>query len=874
MSERQRIGLPITGLDTSTPDHSVTDGKCSTLHNLRYTADAWRNVKNFAERVAPSLDDRTIAYHHPADTDNAYITANTDNGLTLYRSVFTNAWSHTRIYHNAEINDYSLHHFGTILLIADRTNKRFISLILDNQTYHLYEANKMLLNLSVDWGESYKSEGVTASYDTIQEYIYSNLNGNETQLATYDREHNQWRGELAIFATIEDNDGSVLFRSEPQILNTCQIGNSDFDELVSIHKDIAGNPYPIITCYDNPNVNSVTITHDFHIVDGTPQDLINNGSPYMRLYRPTITLTINEAVMEAYERKLCTSVKLWVTRIYPPFDIEKLKGLATDSGYQIPARNACTAFADNKLFNEPFYLYKTLDINSFPKESVGKLEAYTAKAALWGRDLIDNAIHGTLYTATQSLDSFFSDTLLEYNNRMHLLGVFSRADISSDINARLGNDTTADGNLREIIIERSQGLSTYRSKHTVQEYKNNHPSAIQSYSYFANQQPFLLTAPSASAARLIFANGNTAYGTFLMESATSLALSIYIQRNDSGWQPYRDILVSQDGGNSYDISDWTFSDFIYNSNRIQVSQLNTPLSYPYENSYQIGSQSNSIIAADAAAMEISDAKTGEFPLFVFTKEGVFAMQLGTEALYAQIRPRLAIDNTINPNTLPVNQSILYITERGISALSNDGTALISTPIHLADGRMPEWMKTTKMIYLPEWNEVLCTDLEHGLLYIFSLTTQTWSTRDIPQGYILNNNEMVFTQSSYGIRLLNLRSEQEATPSDGTHIAITTRPIKLGSMELKRAETIIVRFECTAPQTLNIKIEGSTTADGTPESWITLREGTATTNKDIVIRRTPCSVKYLRFSLEGTATADIRILAFELEYYLRMRHRMR
>ena len=90
------------------------------------------------------------------------------------------------------------------------------------------------------------------------------------------------------------------------------------------------------------------------------------------------------------------------------------------------------------------------------------------------------------------------------------------------------------------------------------------------------------------------------------------------------------------------------------------------------------------------------------------------------------------------------------------------------------------------------------------------------------------------------------------------------------MELKRAETIIVRFECPTNQTLNVKVEGSIDT----QNWGELRNIQTTTNKDLLIRRTPCSVKYLRFTIEGNVTDDIRILAFELEYYERMRHRMR
>ncbi|MBO7236139.1 MAG: hypothetical protein J6V05_06090 [Alistipes sp.] len=72
MAERKRIGVPISGLDTSTPDHSVEDGKCANLHNLRYTGGAWRNVKEFeGDTIAEA--DAPLEYKHPASPKNNYI---------------------------------------------------------------------------------------------------------------------------------------------------------------------------------------------------------------------------------------------------------------------------------------------------------------------------------------------------------------------------------------------------------------------------------------------------------------------------------------------------------------------------------------------------------------------------------------------------------------------------------------------------------------------------------------------------------------------------------------------------------------------------------------------------------------------------------
>ena len=68
---RQKTSVVIEGLDTSTPDDLVKDGKCETLHNLRYKEGAWRPVH--PHKVNHRLNDELSAdtavrkAHHPED---------------------------------------------------------------------------------------------------------------------------------------------------------------------------------------------------------------------------------------------------------------------------------------------------------------------------------------------------------------------------------------------------------------------------------------------------------------------------------------------------------------------------------------------------------------------------------------------------------------------------------------------------------------------------------------------------------------------------------------------------------------------------------------------------------------------------------------
>ena len=142
------------------------------------------------------------------------------------------------------------------------------------------------------------------------------------------------------------------------------------------------------------------------------------------------------------------------------------------------------------------------------------------------------------------------------------------------------------------------------------------------------------------------------------------------------------------------------------NNKLRVSAANNPFSFPLANSYAIGSGNNRIIAVNSAAIEMSDAKFGEFPLYVFTEEGIFALQSGSgEILYSSIIP-INYDCIINPKTLAVNYNILYITDRGIMAMSSEGVSLISEPVNDQHNTPPiEFLRTAYLCYHLAHNEV-------------------------------------------------------------------------------------------------------------------------------------------------------------------------
>jgi hypothetical protein len=316
----------------------------------------------------------------------------------------------------------------------------------------------------------------------------------------------------------------------------------------------------------------------------------------------------------------------------------------------------------------------------------------------------------------------------------------------------------------------------------------------------------------------------------------------------------------------------TDNSIVHQPNRIQVSATNNPFSFPFENSYAVGSSNNRIIALQSAAIEMPEMKVGEMPLYAFTEEGIYALIAGSDTLYARISP-VNYDKIINPNTLAINGAIVYITEKGVHLLTSQGTQVISTPIHDKANRPPlDFLRTCKIIYPKEHTEIILhnEDDDRGVAYVYNIDAGYWSTRDL-KGRKLNTDELYGNNTLY-----DLANEDE---SKALACSIVTRPLKLGDVEFKRIESIVPRIATNSDVTmLQMSLSGST--DGTeymPMRSVDIELDSNRVNP-LSLRRTPFSARYFKFSFhfepELHQTFNPSISHIDIEWYKKLRHRMR
>lgn len=899
---RERVSVAIQGLDRSTPDDLCKDGTCEELHNLRYKDAAWRPVSDFtsASFIAPLIGGDKVVYKHPASAEDKYILQRIRSGYYYYFELST---THRDVFDAPLIATFAeeqrVSHFGNVLFIGSS------SFLYRNGTYVPFNSSThyptltskfhtvpndlkgkewlFMLDTTISWivggsGGGDNSEGGTNQTIEIEANKWYNLytsDGNDMLaelirvgrlkgkvafgliLATYDDlgtiaqnimpqyYYNGWCGEHAMFAAFRMKDGTTINNSPISI----GISNNDLSGITFERDDFSTRQFNDLTA----KTSKKTTQDAFAAI--TNWRSITNTDDYKNLAYPFIWgyEDIDISIPADIDLEVVDSVALYSTRVISSIDLDVLAGVAKPS-ILMPI----DIFSKDNITAQPFYriaekrvrdcvligveYHFSVGLDSALAETIATCPVYSP--------LVNNSLSG--------------EGTYDYNNRLHIYNTsqtFTSLDsLANNIQPDKSGLTTTIG-ARFPISNVDYVIWGIPVRGT--QFKASNNLIISAHDYRVDN--FLAHIKSNTSV-------NFDARTILFPATASVGnnLSSYVNRSNA-YVKYSPIsfLGNIDAPTSDDIPKANTP--LHEPNRLQVSSANNPFSLPFENSYAIGSASNRIIALQSAAIEMSDAKFGEFPLFAFTDEGIFALQAGSETLYASIIP-INYDKIINPNTLAINGGIIYITERGVhllaargDKLTSEASTLISSPIHDKDGRPPlDFLRTCQIMWPKQHNEVVFHNPDNGreVAYVFNLDAGYWSTRSL-KGTKLNTDEMVDGNTIY-----DLAAEDETKRPT---CSIITRPIKLGNVEFKRLETIIPRLNAEG-----ISSRSSITLAGAvkPNEYMLLRVATAPWPDPLIFRRTPFSAKYFKMSLTAGASSSFSITHIDFEWYRKFQHRMR
>lgn len=242
---------------------------------------------------------------------------------------------------------------------------------------------------------------------------------------------------------------------------------------------------------------------------------------------------------------------------------------------------------------------------------------------------------------------------------------------------------------------------------------------------------------------------------------------------------------------------------------IKASETNNPFVFKDGNSAECGIGEIITIASNARA--VSQGQFGQYPIFAFCTDGIYAVGLGTDGTLQSCNPYTYDIITSPLSVCNIQTSLAYITRSGIHIIGNDGPQEIlsynqednynfdnerqQTFIGKHYNNLPTlvspytyFTQGAHLTYDYPNQRIIAYNPQHTYSYIYSIPNQTWSI--ILQSYDGHIN--TFSQSLLikDNKIYNLSSQTIQNKLNGLLI---TRPIKLDSPDVhKTIQTIIQR----------------------------------------------------------------------------------
>ena len=340
--------------------------------------------------------------------------------------------------------------------------------------------------------------------------------------------------------------------------------------------------------------------------------------------------------------------------------------------------------------------------------------------------------------------------------------------------------------------------------------------------------------------------------------------------------------------------------------KIYTSEVNNPFSFPATNINTIGS--GDILALSAVVKALSQGQFGQFPLYAFSTEGVWALEVSSTGGFISRQP-VTRDVCINRNSiLQIDSAVLFATDRGIMLIQGSNSSCISDTLNAdsnsscisdtlnADSvcslsHLPavekilntigmdkeniivapfsEFIRDCRLIYDYPHQRIVIFRESSGYAYVYSLRSKAWGMMISNLFDVVNSYPEALaisrTAEDGGVVSCHLVDFSQTNEHD-VSCAMLTRPLKLDAPNIfKTVDTVIQRG-------LFRKGDVSTVLYGSRDlvNWYLIW-----TSKDHYLRGfrgTP--YKYFRIAGVATLTADENIYGASVQFTPRINNQPR
>lgn len=419
----------------------------------------------------------------------------------------------------------------------------------------------------------------------------------------------------------------------------------------------------------------------------------------------------------------------------------------------------------------------------------------------------EDVSHDILATSTALIDDSGTHNIIipnnsyVYNSRLHISNYMQKLfeGYDKDYIYDIGTETLGTGNITiNVLVKTSSGDKFLQRIFTNVNIPKYFPSFIMYPDYRAYKISILIQYGSVKKSV-----------RYDLKPHDSLNIAYHFFNTEvgevSGEHEVSDAVP--DSIEKWEDADWTYlhlNDPEEIKNILKVSSLNSAFSFPPDQTYQFNTE---IIGMQSNVVAMSQGQFGAFPLYVFTKEGIFAMQVATggNIVYSSVSAPVTRDVCNNPDSIcGLDKMVAFSTDKGLMVIDGNVTTLISEKMYgflpscsisspiipkilkvasmedcISSVVFPDYLEDSKVGYNYEANEIIVSNKEYSYSYVYSIQTGEW--HKISQKVESFVNSYPYTWALNGSQILNLNNIHRSI----SKIAIITRPIKLGSLKHKR-----------------------------------------------------------------------------------------
>lgn len=245
-------------------------------------------------------------------------------------------------------------------------------------------------------------------------------------------------------------------------------------------------------------------------------------------------------------------------------------------------------------------------------------------------------------------------------------------------------------------------------------------------------------------------------------------------------------------------------------NKIYSSEVNNPFLFPASGINTVGT--GSIVGIATTTQALSEGQFGQFPLYVFATDGIWSMEVTAIATFATRQP-ITRDICIYPDSITnLDNSIIFVSQRGIMLLSGSKTTCLSDGIlselpfnieslpycdQILSAAVPslsrQFLSKCRFVYDYERQRVTAFNASYRYAFVFSLKSRLWGSVESWLASTVNSypDALAMTIDNRFVALSSFVDNQPVTAAKQG--SIVTRPLKLDAPDiLKSVRTVLQR----------------------------------------------------------------------------------